>query len=158
MSAERNALLFSAIPYSAVPLERSSISQPHVPRETKGRSKTIAVVAAAWHLRSLVRAALANKRTSVVEASSLEELRAIAPKERIDLVILDTDIARESTAMPYEELKRESAFTEVPVILLINGASPNETSPLDVHPSDRTLHRHFSPFELLNLVYALTGY
>lgn len=129
-----------------------------MPPETRGRSKTIAVVATAWHLRSLVRAAVENKRTSVLEASSLKELRAIGPKERIDLVILDTDIPREDTAKPYEELKRESAFTEVPVILLINGASPNETSPLDVHPPDRTLHKHFSPFELLNLVYSLTGY
>ena len=71
----------------------SSSPQPHVPAETKGRHKTIAVVAGEWHLRALVRAAIENKRTSVVEpavnsmpgrsvggmASSTSEATTIAP-------------------------------------------------------------------------------
>lgn len=158
MSAECHAFWSNAIQYSAVPLEIGSISQPHVLPETKGRSKTIAVVAAAWHLRSLVRAAVANKRTSVVEATSLEELRAIASGEVIDLVILDTELPREDAAMVYKRLKCDPALGDVPVILLADQAVAGEASYLEVQQPDRTLHKHFSPFELLNLVYTLTGY
>ena len=129
-----------------------------MPPETKGRSKTIAVVAAAWHLRSLVRAAVENKRTSVVEAQSHEELRAIARSEGIDLLILDAGFSREDTAMVYEKLKCDPALGSVPVILLTDSAAPDETASFDVRHPDRTLHKHFSPFELLNLVYSLTGY
>ncbi len=126
--------------------------------ETKGRSKTIAVVAAAWHLRSLVRAALANKRTSVVEASSLKELRAAAQGERLDLVILDFELTPNRPKTPYQELKRDTAFSHVPVILLTDPSAPDPNPPGGLSPPDRTLHKHFSPFELLNLVYSLTGY
>lgn len=136
----------------------SVTSQPHVPPETKGRTKTIAVVAAMWHLRSLVRAAVENKRTKVVEASCLEDLRVIACSERIDLVILDIEITGDETMLAYDSLKRDPALRDVPFILLTDRAAPN-AAPLSglIHP-DRALHRHFSPFELLNLVYALTGY
>ena len=126
--------------------------------ETKGRSKTIAVVATAWYLRSLVRAALANKRTSVVEAESLEELCAIARGEVVDLVILDAGFGRKDTAMVYKKLKCNPALSNVPAIVLTDGVTPDGKSFLDVHHPDRTLHKHFSPFELLNLVYSLTGY
>lgn len=129
-----------------------------MPPETKGRSKTIAVVAAAWHLRALVRAAVANKRTHVAEATSLEELRAIARGEGIDLVILDAGLPREDAAMAYTQLKCDPAFSNVPVILLTDRTATNEPSSLDVRHPDRKLHKHFSPFELLNLVYSLTGY
>jgi len=129
-----------------------------VPPETKGRRKTIAVVAAAWHLRSLVRAAVENKRTSVVEASSLEELRAITPREEINLVILDADLFSNDSTLPYSRIKGESALADVPVILLTDRGAPDESSSLQVRHPDRTLHKHFSPFELLNLVYTLTGY
>jgi len=126
--------------------------------ETKGRSKTIAVVAAAWHLRALVRAALANKRTSVVEASSLEELRAAAQSESLDLVILDFGLSPNESETPYQELKRDPVFTHVPVILLTDPSARDSNPPESLSQPDRTLHKHFSPFELLNLVYNLTGY
>ena len=136
----------------------SVTSQPHVPVETKGKRKTVAVVAEQWHLRSLVRAAVENKRTKVVEASCLEDLRVIASSERMDLVILDIEITGDETMLAYDHLKRDPAFRDVPFILLTDRAAPNE-APLFglIHP-DRALHKHFSPFELLNLVYALTGY
>ena len=136
----------------------SVTSQPHVPVETKGKRKTVAVVAEQWHLRSLVRAAVENKRTKVVEASGLEDLRVIASSERIDLVILDIELTGDETMLAYDHLKRDPAFRDVPFILLTDRAAPNE-APLSclIHP-DRALHKHFSPFELLNLVYALTGY
>ena len=136
----------------------SATSQPHVPVETKGKRKTVAVVAEQWHLRALVRAAVENKRTKVVEASSLEELRTIAYGERIDLVILDAETVCDEKALANHQLKRDPALADVPVILLADQAAPNETSSLNVHPPDRTLHKHFSPFELLNLVYEITGY
>ncbi len=132
--------------------------QPHVPPETKGRRKTILVAAAAWHLRSLVRAAVENKRTSVVEASSLEELRAAARSDSLDLVILDVKLNSIDARTTYQNLKSDPALTHVPVILLTDPTGLDAILPEDlVHP-DCTLHKHFSPFELLNLVYALTGY
>ena len=133
-------------------------SQPHAPPETKGRHKTILVAAAAWHLRSLVRAAVENKRTKVVEATSLEDVRAIASRERIDLVILDAGLAHDDPALSYDHLKRDPSFIDVPLILLTDHTAPNETSLSGLIHPDRTLHKHFSPFELLNLVYTLTGY
>lgn len=136
----------------------SITSQPHVPPETKGRTKTIAVAAAAWHLRALVRAAVENKRTKVVEASCLEDLRVIASRERIGLVILDADLTCDGTAMSYECLKRDLTFTDVPFIVLTNRAAPDETPSSGLYHPDRALHKHFSPFELLNIVYTLTGY
>ena len=139
-------------------MEMSATSQPHVPPVTSGKHKTIAVVAAAWHLRSLVRAALANKRTSVVEASSLKELRAAALGESVDLVILDFDLTANESKTPYQELKRDPTFTHVPVILLTDPSALDPNPPGGLSPPDRTLHKHFSPFELLNLVYSLTGY
>lgn len=135
----------------------SVTSQPHVPVETKGKRKTVAVVAEQWHLRSLVRAAVENKRTKVVEASSLEELRSIAV-EQIDLVILDAGLAQDDPALAYDHLKRNPAFRDVPFILLTDRAAPNEATLSGLIHPDRTLHKHFSPFELLNLVYTLTGY
>ena len=132
--------------------------QPHVPPETKGRNKTVAIVAAAWHLRSLVRAAVENKRTSVVEASTLAELRTAANFESLDLVILDVDLDPIGAKTMYQKLKRDPALTHVPVILLTDPTGLDALPPeVLIHP-DRTLHKHFSPFELLNLVYALTGY
>lgn len=109
-------------------------------------------------MRSLVRAAVENKRTHVVEAESLEELCAIARGEGVDLVILDAGLPREDATMAYTQLKSNPAFGNVPVILLTDRAATNEPSSLDVRHPDRTLHKHFSPFELLNLVYTLTGY
>ena len=116
------------------------------------------VVATAWHLRAIVRAAVENKRTNVVEASSLEKLRTIAHGERIDLVIFDTDLPGEDAALAYTQLKRDPALGSVPVILLTDSPAPEGTAPLNVHHPDRALHKHFSPFELLNLVYSVTGY
>lgn len=126
--------------------------------ETKGRSKTIAVVAAAWHLRSLVRAAVENKRTSVVEASSLNELRAAAQSENLDLVILDFELMPIESKTPYQQLKCDPAFTHVPVILLTDPSALDLNPPEGLSLPDRALHKYFSPFELLNLVYSLTGY
>ena len=136
----------------------SSSPQPHVPVETKGRHKTIAVVAGEWHLRALVRAAVENKRTSVIEASSLQALSALAHDERLALVILDTDLDCDDVTAPYAHLKGDPGLSTVPVILLINRAAPKERSTAIVSHPDRTLHKHFSPFELLNIVYTLTGY
>ena len=134
-----------------------SLSQPHVPTERIGRHKTILAAAAAWHLRSLVRAAVENKRTKVVEASSLEELRAITG-EHIDLVILDAGLAHDDPMLSYDYLKRDPALIDVPFILLTDRAEPAATLPSGRYHPDRTLHKHFSPFELLNIVYALIGY
>ena len=136
----------------------SSSPQPHVPAETKGRHKTIAVVAGEWHLRALVRAAVENKRTSVVEASSLQALSDIARSEQIDLAILDADLDCDDATAPYAHLKGDPRLATVPVILLTNRAAPEERSTARVRHPDRTLHKHFSPFELLNIVYTLTGY
>lgn len=129
-----------------------------MPPETKGRHKTIVVAAPEWHLRAIVRAAVENKRTNVVEASSLEKLCTIARVERIDLVVLDADLPGDDAALAYAQLKRDPGLGSVPVILLTNSPAPEGKAPLDVHHPDRTLHKHFSPFELLNIVYALTGY
>ena len=132
--------------------------QPHVPVETKGKQKTIAVVAEQWHLRALVRAAVENKRTSVVEASSLEELRTIACGVRIDLVILDAETVCDDEELEAALLTWDGPLAEVPVILLTDQTAPEETSLPGSFPPFRTLHKHFSPFELLNFVYTLIGY
>ncbi len=132
--------------------------QPHVPAETKGRHKTIAVVAAEWHLRMLVRAAVENKRTSIVEASTLQELAAVAQDERLDLVILDGDLAPGGTAAPPAQSKLDAAFAGIPLLLLTDRAVSKLSLPDGALQPIRTLHKHFSPFELLNIVYALTGY
>ena len=132
--------------------------QLHVPPETKGRRKTILVAAAAWHLRSLVQAALANKRTRVMEASALADVRAAAKCESLDLVILDSDLDPIDTKTLYRMLKRDPALAHVPVILLTGPAGCDPMPPEDLFHPDCTLQRHFSPFELLNLVYTLTGY
>ena len=130
--------------------------QPHVPAETKGRQKTIAVVAQEWHLRMLVRAAVENKRTRIVEASTLQELRAVAQGERLDLVILDGDLAPGHTAAA--QSKRDSAFQDTPLLLLTDRDLLETPLPDGALQPNRTLHKHFSPFELLNIVYALIGY
>ena len=132
--------------------------QPHAPIETKGKRKTVAVVAAAWHLRALVRAAVENKRTRVVEASSLESLRAIAHAERLDLVILDADLARDGATPPSAQRTRDPALADAPLLLLTDPAAPDAAPHRSALQPDRTLYKHFSPFELLNAVYALTGY
>ncbi len=132
--------------------------QPHVPAETKGRHKTIAVAAPAWHLRALVRAAVENKRTRVVEASSLESLRAIAGDERLDLVILDAELARHGATAPSAQRTRGPALAGAPLLLLTDPSAPAAAPHVSALQPDRTLHKHFSPFELLNAVYALTGY
>ncbi len=132
--------------------------QPHVPVETKGRRKTIAVVAEQWHLRALVRAAVENKRTRVAEASTLQAISAIAHRERLDLVILDADLVCDDAMAPYAQLKRDPALADVPMILLTDRTASEEWSTASVRHPDRTLHKHFSPFELLNIVYTLTGY
>ena len=136
----------------------SVTSQPHVPVETKGKRKTFAVVAGQWHLRSLVRAAVENRRTRVIEASNLQALNTIALGERLDLVILDDDLSRDDPMMAYDHLKRGPAFRDVPFILLTDRAAPAAAPLSGLNHPDRALHKHFSPFELLNLVYALTGY
>lgn len=136
----------------------SVTSQPHVPPETKGRTKTIAVAANAWHLRALVRAAVENKRTRVVEATSLEEMRTIARSEHIDLVILDADLGCDDAIAPNAQLKNDPALSTVPLILLTNRTASEDRSSASISHPDRTLHKHFSPFELLNIVYALIGY
>ncbi|MCY4438421.1 MAG: response regulator [Chloroflexi bacterium] len=132
--------------------------QPHVPVETKGKQKTIAVVTEVWHLRALVRAAVENKRTRVAEASNLQAISAIAHRERLDLVILDADLVCGDATAPYAQLKRDPALADVPLILLTDRTTPDDGSSTSVSHPDRTLHKHFSPFELLNLVYTLTGY
>ena len=130
--------------------------QPHVPAETKGRHKTIAVAAPAWHLRALVRAAVENKRTRVVEADSLQALSAIARNEPLDLVILDSDLACHGATPSAAQPTRDPALAGAPLLLLTDPSAP--APHVSALQPDRTLHKHFSPFELLNAVYALTGY
>ncbi len=139
-------------------MSNAAAPQPHVPAETRGRRKTIAVAAPAWHLRALVRAAVENKRTRVVEADSLQALSAIAGNERLDLVIVDGDLAAIESASPYAQTKIDPAIADVPLLLLTDRAAPGDSSSASALQPDRTLHKHFSPFELLNIVYALTGY
>ena len=139
-------------------MSATAAPQPHVPAETRGRRKTIAVAAPAWHLRALVRAAVENKRTRVIEASSLDALHGIARDESLDLVILDAEVAECETTPLAESREQESALANVPVLLLTDHTTPADSSFPDVLQPDRTLHKHFSPFELLNAVYALTGY
>jgi DNA-binding response OmpR family regulator len=132
--------------------------QYHVPPETKGKSKTIAVVAAQWHLRTLIRAAIENKRTRVIDAMSVEELAELAQDEQCDLVILDADIAPHDGSDALTQCKQDPALATVPVLLLTNRAPAADLQPSATIQPDRTLHKHFSPFELLNIVYALIGY
>ena len=139
-------------------MTENSTSQPHVPTERRGRHKTIAVVTEVWHLRALVRAAVENKRTSVIEASSLEELRTIACGARIDLAILEVEAVCSGEELEPALLTWDGPLAEVPVILLTDQTAPDETSLPGSFPPFRTLHKHFSPFELLNLVYTLIGY
>lgn len=139
-------------------MSAAAAPQPHVPAETKGRHKTIAVAAPAWHLRALVRAAVENKRTRVIEAASLKALRGIARDERLDLVIVDADLAVCDTTPLSAQLPCDSALAEAPLLLLTDRAAPDDASSASAFQPDRTLHKHFSPFELLNAVYALTGY
>lgn len=88
----------------------------------------------------------------------MEELRAAAEVATLDLVILDFDLTPNESGTPYQELKRDPAFSHVPVILLTD-PSPLVPNPAEsLSQPDRTLHKHFSPFELLNLVYGITGY
>ncbi len=132
--------------------------QPHVPAETKGRHRTIAVVAQAWHLRMLVRAAVENKRTRIVEASTLQELSAIAQGEQLALVILDGDLAPGHTEALPAQSKLDAAFADIPLLLLTDRTVLEATQTEGAVQPYRTLHKHFSPFELLNIVYTLTGY
>ena len=116
------------------------------------------MVADAWHLRSLVRAALENKRTRVIETTSPRDLYAAAQTRRFDLIILDGDSVPQESAPSNSQSRPIPALAGVPVILLTDSPPPDDTTfPGPLQP-DRTLHRHFSPFELLNAVYALTGY
>lgn len=133
----------------------SAVPQPHVPPETRGKHKTIAIIAAEWHLRSLVRAALENKRTRVFEYNSLEGLEAATQGDHIDLVILDDDCALHETS---GRSQRAAMLANVPVILLTDDSPTEEDFSTSIVEPDRTLHKHFSPFELLNHVYALIGY
>lgn len=136
----------------------STTPQPHVPPETRGKHKTIAVVAAEWHLRSLVRAALENKRTRVIEVTTLQGLDTAVRGEHIDLIILDDECVPREEAPNNGRHQRNSALTGIPVILLTDRELHDyDPSPYALQP-DRTLHKHFSPFELLNIVYALIGY
>ena len=136
----------------------SSSPQPHVPAETKGRHKTIAVVAGEWHLRALVRAAIENKRTSVVEALTLQDMSALAHDERLDLVILDADLAPDNTVPDYTSLFCDPVFAAIPLIVLTDRTARDVTALTGASQQVRTLYKHFSPFELLNIVYTLTGY
>lgn len=136
----------------------SAVPEPHVPPETRGKHKTIAVIAAAWHLRSLVRAALENKRTRILDVTTLQEFDTVARSERIDLIILDDECASDETASSNGRDQPSLAFADVPVVLLTDRAHKNHAPSPYALPPTRTLHKHFSPFELLNVVYALIGY
>ncbi len=124
----------------------------------RGRHKTIAVVADAWHLRSLVRAALENKRTRVIELPSLHELDAASRDRRVDLVILAEDSVPDESAPCNRRAQPLAVLADVPVILLTAGSPPDSNALPGFLQPDRTLHTHFSPFELLHVVYALIGY
>ena len=132
--------------------------QPHVPPETRGRHKTVVVAAAEWHLRALVRAAIENKRTQVVEAATLAALSAVARSTPLDLVILDAGVVLDAQPVGEAHAARHTAWADTPLVLLTDPTVPDDAPALAAIQPDRTLHKHFSPFELLHIVYALTGY
>lgn len=132
--------------------------QPHVPPETRGKHKTIAVVAAEWHLRALVRAAIESKRTRVMEAASLRDLRDVSGGSHLDLVILDAGVALGGQTASDVHAERYPTLADTPLLLLTDSTPPDDAPNAIAFQPDRTLHKHFSPFELLNVVYALAGY
>ena len=52
----------------------------------------------------------------------------------------------------------DPVFAAIPLIVLTDRTARDVTALTGASQQVRTLYKHFSPFELLNIVYTLTGY
>ncbi len=103
-------------------------------------------------LRALVRASLAEGDYELVEAADGDEALDVARARRPDLILLDLMMPRRSGLEVLEELKRDPALADTPVVVLTARAQLPDRAAAEAAGADRFLTKPFSPLELAALV------